>query len=84
MPLTLMDIGTWALALAAFPQLKEVWLHKHTLEGYSFRGSFTTFVGLCCIALSFITMKMWISLAAQIIPLILWGTVSYYTRPKTL
>lgn len=84
MSLTLMDVGTWMLALAAFPQLKEVLIHRHTLEGFSFWGSFTVFIGLCCIAFSFAHMKMWISLAAQIVPLILWGTVSYHTRPKNL
>jgi len=84
MQLTLMDIGTWMLAFAAFPQLKEVWIRRYVLKGFSFWGSFATFIGLCCITLSFIHMRMWISVAAQIIPLILWGTVSYHTKPKTL
>ena len=78
----LMNIGTWLLAIAAIPQLIEIWKNKHDLRGYSFYGSLILFVGLSLIALSFWVMEMWISVAAQIVPLIMWAMATWYSRGK--
>jgi len=74
----LMDSGTWILCIAAVPQLISIYKNRNDLSGYSVSGTLALFLGLLLITGSFILMNMWISVGAQVIPLILWSTASYY------
>jgi len=74
----LMDSGTWILCIAAVPQLISIYKNRNDLSGYSVLGTLALFLGLLLITGSFILMNMWVSVGAQVIPLILWSTASYY------
>ena len=78
----LMNAGTWILAVAAIPQLFEVYENRDNLKGYSFIGSLALLIGLLLITLSFMIMSMWWSVLAQVIPLILWSMVTFYAGMK--
>lgn len=75
----LMNVGTVLLAIAALPQLKSVWMDRHNLRGYSIIGTLIIFIGLISIVLSFIYLNLWISVAAQMPPLLLWFLATVYS-----
>jgi len=74
----MMDVGTWILCFAAIPQLKSVLKNRNDLKGFSLLGLLALFLGLSSITISFILMGMWVSVAAQVLPLVLWTTALYY------
>lgn len=75
----LMDVGVWLLAIAGIPQLKEIWINRHDLRGYSLSGNLMLVIGLLFVTVSFILLKMWVSVAAQVLPLAMWTMATYYT-----
>jgi hypothetical protein len=75
-----MNAGTIILCLASLPQLKSIWANRQDLKGYSHMGCFFLFLGLSLITISFIILGMWVSVAAQIIPLCMWAMATYYSK----
>jgi len=73
-----MNLGTLLLMLAAVPQIPAIWRCRGDLQGYSLVGSVVMFVGLSCICFSFFILKMWFSMLAQILPILMWGMVVWF------
>jgi uncharacterized protein with PQ loop repeat len=75
-----MNAGTIVLMLASLPQLKSIWENRNELRGYSPTATLFLFSGLSLITISFIMLRMWVSVAAQVIPLCMWAMATYYSR----
>lgn len=77
---TMMNIGTWTLALASIPQMFSIWKNRHNLKGYSRLGCFALFAGMVSIGIAFYLMKDYVSMAAGILQIFMWFIATLYAK----
>ena len=73
-----MTLGTWGLAIGSLPQLiKLLAKNPEPITGVSLEWAIATFCSLLFIFMSFFLTGWWLSLIAQIPPLVTWGLTTY-------
>lgn len=79
----LFGISNGLFLIASYPMIKKIIMNRDSLKGFSFYGSFLTFLGMFVTLIAFAYLNTWTSVLIAAPTFGYWGIVSWYSRKKT-
>lgn len=78
----LFSIANGLFLIAVYPMIRAAIKNRNSLRGFSFIGSFLTFLGMFTILLAYLRLHSYLAALLAIPTLLYWGTICWYNRSK--